>query len=47
MEWFQIVKKELGVPVTTDVHEPAQAMDVAKVVDLLQVPAFLCQTDLL
>ena len=42
------LKKELGVPVTTDVHEPAQAARVAEVVDLLQVPAFLCrQTDLL
>ncbi len=42
------VKEELGVPVTTDIHEPAQAAAVAGVVDLLQVPAFLCrQTDLL
>jgi 2-dehydro-3-deoxyphosphooctonate aldolase (KDO 8-P synthase) len=40
--------RRLGVPVTTDVHEPAQAEAVAEVVDLLQVPAFLCrQTDLL
>ena len=38
----------LGVPVTTDLHEPHQAATVAHVVDLLQVPAFLCrQTDLL
>jgi 2-dehydro-3-deoxyphosphooctonate aldolase (KDO 8-P synthase) len=37
----------LGVPVTTDVHEPDQAEPVARVVDLLQIPAFLCrQTDL-
>ena len=42
------VKKELKVPVTTDIHEPSQAAVVASVVDLLQVPAFLCrQTDLL
>jgi 2-dehydro-3-deoxyphosphooctonate aldolase (KDO 8-P synthase) len=42
------VKRELGVAVTTDFHEPAQAATVAEVVDLLQVPAFLCrQTDLL
>lgn len=48
MEWFRTVHKELGVPVTTDVHEPAQCEPVARVVDLLQVPAFLCrQTDLL
>jgi 2-dehydro-3-deoxyphosphooctonate aldolase (KDO 8-P synthase) len=42
------VKAELGVPVTTDVHDPAQADEVAEVADLLQIPAFLCrQTDLL
>jgi 2-dehydro-3-deoxyphosphooctonate aldolase (KDO 8-P synthase) len=42
------VKKELGVPVLTDVHEPDQAAVAAKVVDILQVPAFLArQTDLL
>ncbi|MCB9780148.1 MAG: 3-deoxy-8-phosphooctulonate synthase [Alphaproteobacteria bacterium] len=42
------VRTELGVPVTTDVHLPEQAAAVASVVDLLQVPAFLCrQTDLL
>lgn len=42
------IKVELGVPVTTDVHEPAQAEPVARVADLLQVPAFLVrQTDLL
>lgn len=41
-------KKELGVPVVVDVHEPSQAERVAEVADLLQVPAFLCrQTDLL
>lgn len=42
------VKAELGLPLTTDVHLPEQAAPVAQVVDLLQVPAFLCrQTDLL
>jgi 2-dehydro-3-deoxyphosphooctonate aldolase (KDO 8-P synthase) len=42
------VKRELGVPVLTDVHEPAQAPVAARVVDVLQVPAFLArQTDLL
>ena len=42
------VKRELGVPVMTDVHEPPQAKQAALVVDALQVPAFLCrQTDLL
>ena len=42
------VRAELGVPVVTDVHLPAQAPLVASVVDCLQIPAFLCrQTDLL
>ncbi len=42
------VGEVLGVPLTTDVHTPEQAAPVAEVVDLLQVPAFLCrQTDLL
>jgi len=42
------IKRELGVPVLTDVHEPEQAAVAAKVVDVLQVPAFLArQTDLL
>jgi 2-dehydro-3-deoxyphosphooctonate aldolase (KDO 8-P synthase) len=42
------IRDTLGVPVTTDVHLPSQAARVAEVVDLLQVPAFLCrQTDLL
>ena len=42
------VKSDLGLPVTTDVHEAGQMEEVAKVVDILQIPAFLCrQTDLL
>jgi 2-dehydro-3-deoxyphosphooctonate aldolase (KDO 8-P synthase) len=42
------VRKELGLPVLTDVHEAAQVEPVAAAVDCLQVPAFLCrQTDLL
>jgi 2-dehydro-3-deoxyphosphooctonate aldolase (KDO 8-P synthase) len=42
------VKKKIGVPVLTDVHEVYQVAPVAKVVDVLQVPAFLArQTDLL
>lgn len=44
---FEAVKKEFGVPVITDVHEPWQAKPVAEVVDVLQLPAFLArQTDL-
>ena len=42
------VKKELGIPVLTDVHLPHQCKEVGEVVDILQIPAFLCrQTDLL
>jgi 2-dehydro-3-deoxyphosphooctonate aldolase (KDO 8-P synthase) len=42
------VKREIGVPVLTDIHESYQAAPVAEVVDVLQIPAFLCrQTDLL
>jgi 2-dehydro-3-deoxyphosphooctonate aldolase (KDO 8-P synthase) len=42
------VKREIGVPVVTDIHESYQAAPVAEVADLLQIPAFLCrQTDLL
>lgn len=42
------VRTRSGLPVMTDVHEPAQAAQVAETVDCLQVPAFLCrQTDLL
>lgn len=48
LEILDAVATELGVPVTTDVHLPEQAAAVAEVVDLLQIPAFLCrQTDLL
>jgi len=42
------VREESGLPVTTDIHEPAQAQPVSEVCDLIQIPAFLCrQTDLL
>jgi 2-dehydro-3-deoxyphosphooctonate aldolase (KDO 8-P synthase) len=45
---LQRVKRETGVPILTDVHEPPQAKAAAEVADCLQVPAFLCrQTDLL
>lgn len=44
---FEKVKKEFGIPVLTDVHDPHQCAEVASVVDVLQIPAFLCrQTDL-
>lgn len=42
------IRKEFGVPVTTDVHSPADVSVAADSVDLLQIPAFLCrQTDLI
>jgi 2-dehydro-3-deoxyphosphooctonate aldolase (KDO 8-P synthase) len=45
---FAELRKKLGVAVLTDVHEPEQCAPVAEVVDILQIPAFLCrQTDLL
>jgi 2-dehydro-3-deoxyphosphooctonate aldolase (KDO 8-P synthase) len=40
--------RALGIPVVSDIHEPAQAEVAAEAVDILQIPAFLCrQTDLL
>jgi len=45
---FAELRQKLGVAVLTDVHEPDQCAPVAEVVDILQIPAFLCrQTDLL
>ena len=42
------IKRELNVPIVTDIHETYQAAPVAEVADILQIPAFLCrQTDLL
>ena len=47
LEMLATIKKEFGVPVLTDVHEPWQAAPVAEVADILQLPAFLArQTDL-
>jgi 2-dehydro-3-deoxyphosphooctonate aldolase (KDO 8-P synthase) len=45
---FAEIRQKLGVPILTDVHEAQQCARVAQVVDVLQIPAFLCrQTDLL
>lgn len=47
LEAFEEIKKLYGCPVVTDVHEPHQCAEAAAVVDMLQIPAFLCrQTDL-
>ena len=48
MRILQKVKETFGLPVLTDFHEASQAMKLATVVDVLQVPAFLCrQTDMI
>ena len=48
MRILDAIKNEVGVKIVTDIHEPWQAEPVAKVADILQIPAFLCrQTDLL
>ncbi len=45
---FEAVKKQIGCPVLTDIHDAGQCAETATVVDVLQIPAFLCrQTDLL
>lgn len=45
---LQRIKERYGLPLVTDIHEPHQAAAAAQVVDLIQIPAFLCrQTDLL
>jgi 2-dehydro-3-deoxyphosphooctonate aldolase (KDO 8-P synthase) len=45
---LRAVKQEVGVPVLSDIHDPGQADPAAEVLDVLQIPAFLCrQTDLL
>lgn len=47
LDIFETIKKTYNVPVITDVHEPDQAAEVASVVDVIQLPAFLSrQTDL-
>jgi 2-dehydro-3-deoxyphosphooctonate aldolase (KDO 8-P synthase) len=48
LEILDSVKKEFNIPVLTDVHEPSQCNELKEVIDILQIPAFLCrQTDLI
>jgi len=48
LEILREVKEQFGYSILTDIHEPSQAVPVAEVADVLQIPAFLCrQTDLL
>jgi 2-dehydro-3-deoxyphosphooctonate aldolase (KDO 8-P synthase) len=45
---LESVKKKIGVPILTDIHSPNEAYPVSQVVDVLQIPAFLCrQTDMI
>src|SRR5688572_24233012 len=47
LEILRDVKKETGLPLISDIHDPQQAAPAAEVLDILQIPAFLCrQTDL-
>jgi 2-dehydro-3-deoxyphosphooctonate aldolase (KDO 8-P synthase) len=48
LQWLADIRERTGLPVITDIHLPEQAAPVAEVVDVIQIPAFLCrQTDLL
>ncbi|WP_291318627.1 3-deoxy-8-phosphooctulonate synthase [Desulfonatronospira sp.] len=48
LEWLQEVKSRTGLPLISDIHTPQQADEVARVVDVIQIPALLCrQTDLI
>jgi 2-dehydro-3-deoxyphosphooctonate aldolase (KDO 8-P synthase) len=48
LEILKDVRERLGIPVLSDVHEPAQCKAAAEALDILQIPAFLCrQTDLI
>ena len=48
LEMLSAIKEKYNLPIVTDIHTPDQASEVAKVADIIQIPAFLCrQTDLL
>lgn len=48
LEWLARIRQATGLPVVTDIHEPAEAAAVAQTADIVQIPAFLCrQTALL
>jgi 2-dehydro-3-deoxyphosphooctonate aldolase (KDO 8-P synthase) len=48
LDILRAVKAETGLPLISDIHEPGQAAPAAEILDILQIPAFLCrQTDLL
>jgi len=43
LRWLENVKKRFGIPVTSDIHRHEEAAPAAEVLDLLQIPAYLCQ----
>ena len=45
LEMLQEIKDKYDLPIVTDIHTPDQAAPVAEVADILQIPAFLCETD--
>ena len=48
LAWLTRIREETGLPLVTDVHDPEEAVVVGRVVDIIQIPAFLCrQTNLL
>jgi len=48
LDMLRVVKEKLGCPVLSDIHEPSQAVPAGRVLDCIQIPAFLCrQTDLI
>lgn len=48
LEWLATIRRETGLPLVTDVHNPEETALAGTVVDIVQIPAFLCrQTDLL
>ncbi len=48
LEILEKIKNKLNIPITTDIHESWQAKEVKDIIDIIQIPAFLCrQTDLL
>lgn len=48
LEWLARIREQTGLPIITDIHDPAEAANVAEVADILQIPAFLSrQTSLL
>lgn len=48
LEWLARIRQETGLPLVTDVHDPEEAARAGEVVDVVQIPAFLCrQTDIL